>query len=473
MNNYSRINNIGVYDDAEYKIIIAPETATWLRCKPEHMDLLLTIPEFPETATDTNLKSLSRLDEYEIDYLLHGFFEKCFIYRNNQLNKNNFICHPKLSAVNTIVFNVTDNCNLRCKYCYADSTKGKNMPFEIIKKTLELVFSQTDNINIQFSGNGEPLLNYKVLLESFKLINQYREKGKQIKISLQTNGVLITGDIARVLKEEVDRTIVSIDGPKEVTDKFRIDTAGKGAFYSIMKGIDQLRDKNVAHELSATIHTYNLFIPVCEWLMENSTGMFAHNYIWPQGRGINYSSNGLADQQIWVRDHVRLMEMLIEYNKTHSNKLSNRTIRQFVTNTVSRKRVSKCHRSACGAGTELISVNALGHIFPCHAMTTPSLKIGDLSELSIMNFSTVFKNTLVDSLREIKVENIDNCNRCDFRHICGGPCCNDIYTRFKSIQPKLPFTCQYKKEFFLEIIRLISHEKENLYHLTGLPIPVN
>ena len=474
MNKYSRIRDISVYDDNGHKIIIAPETATWLRCKPEQLDFLLNIPVFPKTTTfKQHIVKCGLIDTYEANYLLNTFFQECFIYFNNQLNESNFICHPKLTSINTIVFNVTDSCNLRCKYCYADSTKGKNMPFKIIKKILKLVLSQTDYLNIQFSGNGEPLLNFKVLLKSFELIKTYRAKGKKINISLQTNGVLINRDIARILRKEVDRTIVSIDGPKEITDKFRINAKGEGAFDSIMDGIKILRDEGVPHELSATIHTYDLFIPVCEWLIENSTGMFAHNFIWPQGRGKEYLSNGASNQQLWVRDHIQLMNMLIHHNKNHTNKLVNRTIRQFVTNTVSRKRVSKCHRSACGAGVELISVNSEGHIFPCHAMTTSKLKIGDLKELTLDNISLISKHPVVKSLSIATVENIDECSQCDFRYICGGPCCNDIFTRFKGIKIKLPFTCNYKKDFFLEIIRLLSQNNDNLYHLIGLPVPQN
>jgi uncharacterized protein len=474
MDKYSRIKKFAVYNDGENKIIIAPESATWLRCKPEQYRFLLDLPEYPKSILLDELQTKNRLiDQDEAMYLLSKYYNECFVYLNDQLNEDNYIQHPELSSINTVVFNITDSCNLRCKYCYADSTKGKNMSFEVIERTLKLVLDQTDLLNIQFTGNGEPLINYKVLIKSFDLVNKYRAKGKKIKISLQTNGTLISKEIAHVLRKEVDRTIVSIDGPEEITNDFRIHTNGEGAFNSIMNGIQILRDENVPHELSATIHNYDLFKPVCEWLIENSTGMFAHNYIWAQGRGKLYKTNGISKQKKWAGDHIWLMNRLIEHNSTQPNKLINRTIRQFVTNLVSRKRISKCHRSACGAGKELISVNAMGEIFPCHAMTTPPLKVGDLNELSHEDITVIHQNPMVESISKITVDNIEECRECEFKHVCGGTCCNDVYTRFKEMRTELPFECKYKKEFFIEIIKLISNDKHNLYHLMGLPISQN
>lgn len=148
--------------------------------------------------------------------------------------------------LNQIVFEVTDNCNLQCKYCaygdlYYDYDKrtGKNMDFNSVKNVLDFVFSNIPNskdiLYVSFYG-GEPLLNMDVIKSTINYI-QSKKLSRKIIYTMTTNGILLTKHIDFLQKMDF-RVLVSLDGDR-TNNSYRIFPSGKESFEIVYRNLKQ------------------------------------------------------------------------------------------------------------------------------------------------------------------------------------------------------------------------------------------
>ena len=144
-----------------------------------------------------------------------------------------------------MVLNVTNQCNLSCTYCYeysedkiVDTENGRKPKFmseETARQSVEFMLKEYgDNkvAHITFFG-GETLLNFPVLKKTIAYARQRgAELGKAVDFSLTTNGTLLKPEIIEFLAENRVGVTISIDGPREVQDKFRVFHNGAGSYES-------------------------------------------------------------------------------------------------------------------------------------------------------------------------------------------------------------------------------------------------
>jgi uncharacterized protein len=151
--------------------------------------------------------------------------------------------------VETYIFKATAFCNLNCTYCYifnlADQSfqgRPKIMPLDLVEVSAQRMVEQAKEqqvrrLNVAFHG-GEPMLAGKEWFR--KAINCFREAGGtevDFRFSIQTNGVLIDEEWIQLLDELGLRISVSMDGPRHVHDRTRINFAGKGSYDEVVRGV--------------------------------------------------------------------------------------------------------------------------------------------------------------------------------------------------------------------------------------------
>ena len=161
----------------------------------------------------------------------------------------------------------TNDCNLRCKYCFEQSIHaGKMKPIKQIRNEfsefldnyfekfiIELVQINTSlnrrRTNICFHG-GEPLLIGADLLEKgFYMV----KKSASTELSIQTNATLIDDDIIELFKKYNVHIGISIDGPKEMNDKYRVNENNKGSFDIVIRNLKKMKEQNLTVGVLATI----------------------------------------------------------------------------------------------------------------------------------------------------------------------------------------------------------------------------
>ncbi len=174
--------------------------------------------------------------------LITSVQNKFFIPTKDELNNS------AIHGIEQVVLELTEQCNLRCKYCiYHEENpqfrgfSTKNMSEETGMKAIDYMLEHSNNdLIIGFYG-GEPLLRYTLM----KKLIEYsisKKNTKKLSFSFTTNGVLITEEMAEYLAS-LDATVLitcSIDGPEHIHDEWRIDGGKAGSFSRSIRGLKYL-----------------------------------------------------------------------------------------------------------------------------------------------------------------------------------------------------------------------------------------
>ena len=145
------------------------------------------------------------------------------------------------TVVKALCLHVAHSCNLSCSYCFASQGRYHGdralMSFEVGKRAMDFLIENSGtrrNLEVDFFG-GEPLMNFEMVK---KLVAYCREQekihNKNFRFTMTTNGVLIDDDVIDFCNKECHNVVLSLDGRKEVNDRFRVDCAGNGSYDRIV-----------------------------------------------------------------------------------------------------------------------------------------------------------------------------------------------------------------------------------------------
>jgi radical SAM protein with 4Fe4S-binding SPASM domain len=202
-----------------------------------------------------------------------------------------------------VAWNITQRCNFKCKHCYSsaiDPNNATELTLDEMKNIVDTL--KSINVPVILLSGGEPLMHPNI----FEIIDYIRSLN--IRVSLSTNGSLITGAVAEKLKTlGVGYVGISLDGLKPLNDDFR---GVKGAFDSAVQGIRNCRLANQKVGLRMTIHQENIHqVPHILGLMEEEeVHRICFYHLVPSGRGEAIKNSMLTQTQ--AKD---FMDTLIHY----------------------------------------------------------------------------------------------------------------------------------------------------------------
>ena len=144
-------------------------------------------------------------------------------------------------VVKALCLHVAHTCNLNCAYCFASQGKYHGdravMSFEVGKRALDFLVENSGtrrNLEVDFFG-GEPLMNFDVVKQLVAYARSIeKEKNKNFRFTLTTNGILVDDDVIDFANRECSNVVLSLDGRKEVHDRYRVDYAGNGSWEKIV-----------------------------------------------------------------------------------------------------------------------------------------------------------------------------------------------------------------------------------------------
>jgi len=188
-------------------------------------------------------------------------------------------------AINILYLLLSDACNIRCRYCYFLAPMPNGYRSSLIKKETAIkaldLFARCVKKSIAKGHpeqhiviyGGEPTLNKKVLLEVLRYIDVLKATGllpKTVSVTVNTNGILLDGEILAKCKETGAVVAISIDGPKEIHDQMRVYSSGRGTFDEVIRSYQLAQQHGVKTGVCVTIDQHNLFRmkEIVQWLAD-------------------------------------------------------------------------------------------------------------------------------------------------------------------------------------------------------------
>lgn len=329
--------------------------------------------------------------------------------------------HP--AGIGVMWKTVSEDCNLACDYCYYSTCGGKPGPkinrieSAILDKFIQEYMSYSKGIASFAWQGGEPLLAGLDFFEEVVTL-QARHAPPETFISnaLQTNATLINDRWAAFLKKFNFLVGVSLDGPKDIHDGRRVDSAGKGSFDRVMAGIGHLIRHKVDFNILTVIHRGN--VGKARELMAFYRDMqfpFVQFIPCMDFRSQQVDQPGIYD--ITPRQYGDfLCEAFDEWYNNGSPVVSVRFFDNMLSVYVNREAELCIHRAQCPT-TLILEQN--GDAYPCDFYINDKWKVGNVGTDSIRD---ILAHPNYDRFLQMKPNLPDKCRSCKWQKLCYGGC---------------------------------------------------
>lgn len=343
--------------------------------------------------------------------------------------------------VERICISVNTRCNLACEYCYFFNPENRISNQKDLSVTDLIIILKKINeyaqlpeiekkIKINFVGSGEPLLSWKNIKQSVSQFNEI--KNHNIKFYTVTNATLVTDTIAKEMKELHIFPSVSLDGYKELHDKYRKDAQSRGSFDQTMKGINILQNNGfdiaintvATKSLSKNLEHFFLFLnknDIKKVIFDRIVDTPSHF-----DDLLNYN-----EYYYFLNDVASTIQRLGLQNKIEVGNLEayNRAIKEKP------DKVCTMFGSSCGAGTNFI-IYIGKEVYPCGRM------FGQQKWL-IGNY----QDAIIDIQKQMfeKIHNREDCNNCDIVNMCFRDCLIEQEEKTYSCKARYDFINNHKK----------------------------
>jgi len=390
--------------------------------------------------------------------------------------------HPRLSDSFHIMAKPTGAiCNLDCEYCFYlekeklyPSAKNWAMPDDVLEKYIqEYIQSQKVPEFIFAWQGGEPTL---LGLDFFKKAVQLQKKyadGKKIENAFQTNGILLNDEWCSFFSENNFLIGLSIDGPREIHDKYRVHKGGQPSFDKVMSGLEYLKKHKVEFNTLTCVQKDNAYKPLEVYKFLKEIGSKFMQFIPIVERKSLNEASELKLVQPSYKEEAVVTDWSVE--PLQYGKFLMEIFDQWVRNDVGKYFVqifdvslglwhglgsSLCvFKETCG---QALAMEHNGDVYSCDHFVYPENKLGNIMEESL--------NKIVDSEQQIqfgtdkKTKLPQFCIDCDVRFACNGECPKHRFIKTPDGEEGLNYLCEGYKYFFHGIapyMRFMSNELAN------------
>ena len=335
--------------------------------------------------------------------------------------------------LSTLVLNVTNQCNLSCAYCYeygedkipGAATEGSRfMSEETARAAVDFMLRESGQnpvAHLTFFG-GETLLNLKVLKAAIAYARERAAQlGKQVDFSLTTNATLLRSDVISYLAENDVGVTISIDGPKDVQDGFRVFKGGAGSYDIVLPKIKELLGRHKRHLIGArvTLTAKNLDVKKIFRHLTEDVGFHEVGFA-PATTAAkrDYAIAGEGYEEVLEQFRGLAREFLAATLEGRHHAFSN------VKDTLEEIHKGMSKPYPCGAGLGLMGVSTDGDVALCHRFAgSKSHTLGSVK-------NGIDREVQARFLEESHIAEKTDCSRCWARPVCAGGCYHEAYTRY-------------------------------------------
>lgn len=346
-------------------------------------------------------------------------------------------------------------CNLDCKYCFYLSKEElyKGSSFRMTDELLETYIHQlieshnVPEVTVAWQGGEPTLMGLDFFRRSIVFEKEYAKPGMKIQNTIQTNGTLINDEWAAFFKENDFLVGLSIDGPREMHDFYRVDRQGKPTFDNVMRGLRFLQKYGVDWNALTTIHHANADHPVemYRFLRDECKAEFIQ--LIPIVERLTPGSSMVTEESTAAEQYGKfLVGVFEEWVKRDVAKVYVQMFDVALANWHGEPSGLCVHSKTCGGA---LAMEHNGDLYSCDHFVDPKYLLGNIKKQHILE--------LVSSDQQVKFGNdkFDTlpkyCRECEVRFACHGGCPKDRFITTPDGEPGLNYLCTGFKIFFHHI----------------------
>jgi len=366
-------------------------------------------------------------------------------------------------------------CNIDCTYCFFLSKDAlyPNEKHRMSADTLEAYIRQlleshrSPQVTVAWQGGEPTLMKLEFFKRSVELVEKYRRPDQLVQHTFQTNGILLDDDWCAFFKEHNFLVGLSVDGPREVHDTYRVDRRKRGTFDRVMAGWRQLRRHGVDFNILCTVNAANQnhgrrvyrffrdelgaqwvqFIPIVERATEQTLqianqGWSAHS----GGKRLLYTQTGnlVTERTVGAEQYGRfLIDVFEEWVRHDVGKvyvqLFDVTLEAFFG-----RHLLCIHAPTCGYGPAL---EYNGDLYSCDHFVEPRFRLGNIHQTHMLKLvASPQQREFGDAKRETLTA---QCRSCKVKHWCNGGCPKDRFALSRDGEPGHNYLCAGLERFFM------------------------
>jgi len=368
-------------------------------------------------------------------------------------------------------------CNLDCTYCFFLS-KEMLYPgdrFRMADELLETYVQQLiesspyPEVTIAWQGGEPTLMGVPFFERAVEHAHRHARPGQSLQFTIQTNGTLLNDRWGEFLSRNGFLVGLSVDGPREMHDAYRVDKKGRGSFDRVMAGLEVLTRHGVDFNVLCTVHaangdhpvdvyrffrdelgaTFLQFIPIVErtspeLIQIANIGWGSRNTKRPL-----YTNNGSQVTERSVKPEQWGRFLCGVFDEWVGNDVGDVFVQHFDAALASWLGIepSLCiFRETCGTA---IALEHNGDVYSCDHFVEPDYLLGNIRDTHLSELVTSDRQR---SFGEAKRETLPRyCLDCDVRFACNGECPKNRFTQTPDGEPGLNYLCAGYKMFFTHI----------------------
>jgi uncharacterized protein len=393
------------------------------------------------------------------------------------------LANPARPAFHLLVKPAGAACNLACSYCfYLDKEKlypGRRL--RMSETVLEAYISQlleaqqTPEVSVSWQGGEPTLVGLEFYKRSIELVEKYRRPWQNVAYTLQTNGTHLDNEWCAFFRKHNFLIGLSVDGPPEMHDAYRLDKGGQGTFAQVRRGWDLLQKHGVETNILGAVHAANAPYPleVYRFFRDDLRSQFIQ-FIPIVERLTNAESPQAGQGQHELsgnkRRRHRRESALVSPRSVKSGQFGNfliavfdewvrRDVGSVFVQTFDSALASWCRLPPSVCIFQETCGNALvlehnGDLYSCDHFVTPDYRLGNVNETPL--------RTLVSSIHQQqfgldKRERLPGyCRTCDVLFACRGECPRNRFIHTPDGEEGLNYLCAGYRSFFHHVDRPMS-----------------
>ncbi len=361
-------------------------------------------------------------------------------------------------VVKALCLHIAHTCNLNCAYCFASQGKYNGerdvMSLEVGKRALDFLIENSGtrhNLEVDFFG-GEPLMNFQVVKDLVAYARSIeKEHNKNFRFTLTTNGVLVDDDVIEFANKECSNVVLSLDGRKEIHDRYRVDYAGNGSWDKIVpkfqKFVKARNGKNYYMRGTFTHANPDFLKDIQQMLDLGFSELSMEPVVCAPGDPSELTEE---DLQIVMKQYEDLADLMLQRDKQGKPFTFYHYMIDLTGGPCIYKRIS-----GCGSGTEYMAVTPWGDLYPCHQFVgDEKFKLGNV-------WDGVTNHEIQSQFAACNVYAHPECKDCWARLYCSGGCAANSYHATGSIGGVYEYGCKlFKKRIECAVMMQVAEAED-------------